>query len=202
MDKVKRKTILKKKKTAKKVAKSSSKKVKLKNNSDEAEGLLTISELAEHLQITHSRITTLITRGKITVAKRVGRRKFFDLETAKKEYANSKTVVGSKKGGKGGEEPFEPKTYQGLTVADAERQEKYYKAHLAKVKYEKEKGALVEIGQVKKEAYETARKVRDALTAIPGKICHELASETDPNKIEFKLLKEINLALEELAKDE
>lgn len=99
-------------------------------------------------------------------------------------------------------EKVAPKTFDGLTFADAERQEKVYKARMAQLKFEESAGNLISTEKVKLAAFEIARKTRDAILSIPGKVAHELAAETDPHRLEHTLFKELNQALEKLVTTE
>ena len=93
---------------------------------------------------------------------------------------------------------YQPKTFEGLTTQDAERQEKVYKARLAQLKYLEQSGELIKVDDVKKQAFETNRKVRDIIMSIPARFSHEFAAETDPHTLEIKLKKELTAALAEL----
>lgn len=93
--------------------------------------------------------------------------------------------------------PQGARTYNGLTTADAERQEKFYKAELAKLKFQEQAGQLMETEKVKKAAFEVGRKIRDNMMSIAAKHAHELAAETDPHTLEVLLTKKINEALGE-----
>jgi hypothetical protein len=57
------------------------------------------------------------------------------------------------------------------------------------------KGELVEIEQVKKDAFDTGRKVRDAMMNIPDRISPLLATEKKENKVRKILTTEIKNAL-------
>lgn len=70
-----------------------------------------------------------------------------------------------------------------------------YQAELARLDYEEKQGTLVNAEAVKKEAFRTARLVRDAMLNIADRIASELASETDSFAVHKKLTNEIRTAL-------
>lgn len=73
-----------------------------------------------------------------------------------------------------------------------------YQARLAKIIYEEKIGKLVPSEQVRLEAFELARTVRDAVLNIPNRISSEIASETEPVKVHAMLTRALTEALEEL----
>lgn len=70
-----------------------------------------------------------------------------------------------------------------------------YQAELARLEYEEKQGTLVNAEAVKKEAFRTARLVRDAMLNIPDRIAAELAAETDAFAAHKRLTDEIRTAL-------
>ncbi len=73
------------------------------------------------------------------------------------------------------------------------------KGLLSHLKYQQEIGDLVEAEQVRHEAFEVARRTRDALLAIGERVAPVLAAENDSAKIHELLNREIRQACEELA---
>ncbi|WP_168464779.1 hypothetical protein [Wolbachia endosymbiont of Ctenocephalides felis wCfeT] len=71
---------------------------------------------------------------------------------------------------------------------------------LLEAKAKAEIGELVSIEEVKREAFNTARVVRNNLLNIPDRVSALLASMNEAEKIHEKLTKEIRTALEELPK--
>ena len=70
---------------------------------------------------------------------------------------------------------------------------------MKKLEYEEKSGDLLKKDAVKKSAFETGRKVRDAILNIPDRVGAELASITDVFIVKEKLSKELIQALEELS---
>lgn len=73
-----------------------------------------------------------------------------------------------------------------------------YKARILKLDYEKKKGELISIDEVKKQAFDVGRILRNAFLNIPPKISAELAVETNPRKVEAILDDEIRRAIKEM----
>lgn len=72
---------------------------------------------------------------------------------------------------------------------------------LLEAKAKAEIGELVAIEEVKREAFNTARVVRNNLLNVPDRVSELLASITDAKKIHELLTKEIKTALESLSKE-
>lgn len=72
---------------------------------------------------------------------------------------------------------------------------------LLEAKAKAEIGELVSIEEVKTEAFNTARVVRNNLLNVPDRVSELLASITDAKKIHELLTKEIKTALESLSKE-
>lgn len=92
----------------------------------------------------------------------------------------------------------EPTGNAQIDTVNARAKKEAYDAELARLKVEKEKAKLVEVDEVKAEAFKLARAVRDALLNIPDRVAGELAAETDEFKIHKRLTEEIRQACEEL----
>lgn len=85
------------------------------------------------------------------------------------------------------------------SAIESERKKKHYDAELARLKFEKEAGKLLDASKVEKESFKVARVVRDAILAIPARMSAELAGMTNPFEIEALLEKEFRTALENLS---
>lgn len=90
---------------------------------------------------------------------------------------------------------------QGISYADARAVRENYQARLAKLNYEEKLGRLVEAEQVKKQAFDLARTLRNSLLVVPDRISHELAAETDSNRVHLKLTQAIIEVLEQVSSD-
>lgn len=74
-----------------------------------------------------------------------------------------------------------------------------YKAELAKLALEEEKGKLVRASKVKKEAFECARRTRNKVLSVVDRVSGIIAAESDEIKIKEILDKELREVLEELS---
>lgn len=166
-----------------------------------------ISEFSRRIGVTRRRVQLAIDQGKVKT-KVVKGKKVIDLEAGKKAWDDNMSEIARKKNASGKKKEkaapknTEPKTFEGLTLADAERQEKVYKARQAQLKYNEQAGKLVDVDLVKRIGFEIGRTVRDDILQIPSRIAHELASETDPHIIENRLTKELNESLAKLSEAE
>ncbi len=95
--------------------------------------------------------------------------------------------------------PVVPEPQTGPSYAQSRAIREAYQARLAKLEYEEKSGKLVPVDQVKADAFNAARQVRDALLNISGRIAHQLAHEKDPARISARIDDEIREALSGLA---
>lgn len=79
-----------------------------------------------------------------------------------------------------------------------ERRE-HYQAELAKLEVDLKRGELVSAESVKKEAFNLAKTVREALINIPDRVANQFAAESDSQAIHMALAHEIQSALERLS---
>ena len=162
---------------------------------------MTTAEFAKELNLTQRTIQDAIKVGRIPAEKVDGKWVVTDPEAAKSEYMKHTSIVAARKKAKqrAADEPV-VKTDSGelIGIGEAERREKVAKAKLAEIKVDEAKGKLVDAKKVQAEAFNLARKVRDAILNVPGRISHELAVTTDPHSVEVLLKKELIQSLEEL----
>ena len=71
-------------------------------------------------------------------------------------------------------------------------------AEIKRLEALEKRGELVSVIKVQHQAFELARRVRDALLLIPQNISPEIACETDPAQCELILERELRRALEDL----
>lgn len=88
------------------------------------------------------------------------------------------------------------------SLAASRAKREAYEAELARLKYEQQAGTLVEAEAVKKEAFKTARIIRDGMLNIPDRVSAELVGATDSFVIHRRLTEEIRKALETALGDE
>lgn len=90
----------------------------------------------------------------------------------------------------------------GASYAESRAKREAYNAELARLELEEKQGTLVDAEQVKKDAYATARQVRDGMLNIPDRVAAELAALTDQFEVHRRLTEEIRKALETALSDQ
>ena len=85
--------------------------------------------------------------------------------------------------------------------ADSRAVREAFVARLAKLDYEERQGKLVEADKVRLQAFELARKVRDALLAIPDRVASTCAHETSEHEVHKLISDEIVQVLQRLTED-
>lgn len=81
------------------------------------------------------------------------------------------------------------------TLVEAQRHATLERARKLRMENEVTEGRLVAVGQVAKEAFESARIIREAFLNLPARLAGELAAETDAAKIHLRLEREIHACL-------
>lgn len=89
----------------------------------------------------------------------------------------------------------------GLNYAESRALREAYQARLSKLEFEERSGKLVNVDQVKVEAFKTHRRIRDALLNIPDRCGPHLAALSDPSECHAYLLEEIVAVLKQLSSD-
>ncbi len=87
----------------------------------------------------------------------------------------------------------------GPTMAEAQRAREVYRAERERLALLREKEELLPAEAVKKEAFNLAKTIREALLNIPDRVANQFAAETDPQAVHLLLTGEISQALEQLA---
>ncbi len=168
--------------------------------------ITSLRQFAKMVGVSHTAIEKAIKAGRIPKAAvyrdAAGKHKIYDVALAKKSFAaNSDPAKVKVKPEPEAEEPPVDKA-QAETYNKSRTIKEVYGARKAKLEYETMAGELVEKRKVKMEAFNVARKVRDAMLNIPSRMSAQLAAETDPHKVHTILEQEIVQALEELAREE
>lgn len=105
-----------------------------------------------------------------------------------------------------------PKTAQALKAAinalpddaipelnESRARREHYQAELAKLQVATQRRELVPVEEVKKDAFQIGRSVREALANLADRLSHQLAGETDPAVIHQLLSEEHRDALSAIA---
>jgi hypothetical protein len=156
---------------------------------------------------THASVLKAINTGRLTErsARKVGDRWYIDPAIADLEWAGA---TDSTRGGNGPGRVQSPppraeeeaSSDPGLAnvpsrnVSRAIREA--YMARLARVEFERETGARVLADDVRKEAFEQGRRLRDALMNIPDRISNELAALAEPALVHLSLSNALRDALD------
>ena len=153
--------------------------------------LLTVKEFAKEIGRSWGAVHYAIKVGRLKAVSK-GNTRYVDLISGKKEWAENTNKKMSEKSKSKTQtiirmEKVEPEKYEGQTTAQADRKDKVFKAKLSELKFQEQSGELVSVKQVRLEAFEIGRKVRNAIMNVPGKTAHELVAITDPHKMENRM---------------
>lgn len=175
--------------------------------------LLTFADYARHRGISKQAVSLAVKEGRISVVvDPVNGGRKIDPEVADHEWVkNSDQDMVRNQSTRGkpkkpqvvhqpGAIPNQAKEKGIPPLADSKAIKEAFLARIAKLQYEIQSKSLIPVEEVRKSAFNTARIVRDSLLNLPDRIAHELAAETDPHKIHFRITEEIIQALEELTR--
>ena len=150
-------------------------------------------ELAEELGITQARISQMKSQGRFdgcfTV---VGNKIQWNKEEAIRTFKEGNPMVSVSPTRKDSAELEIP------SFNESRAKSEHFRAELARLDLEVKEEQLVEVSRVQREAFSSARAVRDALSNIPDRVSNQMAAETDPVVIHQTLTEEIRKALESL----
>jgi hypothetical protein len=97
---------------------------------------------------------------------------------------------------KGVELPADPGD---MTLNEVKVFKEFFQGRLAQLEFRKKNAELIEVEVVQREAFEEARRVKDALLSLPHKLSVRLVGKGDPKEIETILDVEFRQILEELS---
>lgn len=168
---------------------------------------ISIGEFARRLGVSRSAVQYGIKKGRVTL-KDVDGKRLIAAAAGRKQWAAHTDKIASDKAKKKKKKivvtniPYEapPKFDKegAMTIAEADRRDKVNRAKLSDLKYKEQAKELVHVDKVQREGFLLARKTRDAVMQVPSRFAHELAVITDPHKIEIKLTKLLQKALQKL----
>jgi hypothetical protein len=167
---------------------------------------MTQAQYAKHRQISQPRIAKLIRVGKLNGAyRKKGRRYFINPAKADQLLDQNLNPIYRDAGPGRPEEkagaPLPTKSSNGRSMAEATRNLTWLRVALTKLKYDKERGALVPKDQVARQATNVGLLVRTHLESLPAKIAPELAGMRSPKKIAERLQHEMRVVLTALSHD-
>jgi len=122
-------------------------------------------------------------------------------EVLKKEQEELKKLMADVKSAEGDAEETEQENtdFGGMPAIQIRLFKEFYMGKLAKLEFEKKKGEVIAIEEVKNKVFEAYRTVRDGLIGIPARLCARLAYENDPHKCRTMMEEEINRQLSNLS---
>lgn len=143
---------------------------KTKNEIKKAKITISTREFAKAVGVTQRTVLEAIERGRLKeciVSDRKGQRKAYQLDPVigEKEWKANCDEYQIKK---------EPQELKGPTLTGLRTVHEGYKAQLAQLDLEEKKGNLVQVSDVKMQAYEMGRLVRDSILSVPPRIAAEL----------------------------
>ncbi len=97
------------------------------------------------------------------------------------------------------ENAAKPKADSAGPMVEAQRTVAIERARALKLSNDLKAGGLMPLSDVKREAFESARIIREGLLNLPSRLAPELAAETDPQKVFARLDAEIRAALNAIA---
>ncbi len=173
--------------------------------------LLNQNQLAKRLNLTKGRISQLKSEGRLNSAQvtdPITKRVLFSLEKVLVALSISENSIKQNENealledlDDEDQEEHDDDNLDERAAYDRSRAKKMrYTAELERLEYEKLKGNLISNEQVEKEAFECARRVREALTNMPDRLSSELAATSSEIEVHKILTNEINQVLEELSK--
>jgi hypothetical protein len=172
--------------------------------------LISLREYARRRGISHVAVQRAVNAGRIrTVDGKI------DAELADREWRENtdpskprNRITGRPKQARTPGEPSEPMDFGGADggsgtasgYARARAAREVAQAQLARLELEQKRGTLVEADQVRAAAFNTARRARDQLLAIPERLAAILAATTDAGEVLAILEREIETVCEELSR--
>jgi phage terminase Nu1 subunit (DNA packaging protein) len=155
--------------------------------------ICTTKELAEALGVTTGRISQLKTQGRFDGCFMVvGNKIEWDKDAAIKVFQEGNPLVSTSPTRRKSEDLEIP------SFNESRAKSEHFRAELARLDLEVKEDQLVEVSRVQREAFTSARAVRDALGNIPDRVSNQLAAESDSVVIHQILTEEIRKALETL----
>ena len=175
---------------------------------------MTPAELQKHLGVNSKTMWRAEKTGKIQ-STMIDSRKMFHVGTTLKSWvANTKMItaqnkdlmermskeVKHKEQIKENEKPPLDSAYPELPdYSDSKKKTEHFTAKTKELEFKKRSGELVLKKDVEKNYFEFSRKLRDDILGLPSRLSSDLALESDPQKVELFLTKELNKFLEGLA---
>lgn len=122
-------------------------------------------------------------------------------EALKQEQEELKKIMADVKSAEGSTQDNDQDItdFAGMPAAQIRLFKEYYLGKLAKLDFEKKKGEVISIEEVKNQVFQAYRTVRDGMLGIPARLSSRLAYETDPHTCRTMMEEEINRQLNSLS---
>ncbi len=157
----------------------------------EARTIGSVTQYAKHRGVTQPLVSQYIRSGRLRDSvRKIGKDKYeIDFELADKEWdSHIKNSRGTE--------------IKGPTYAQSRAIREAYTAQLSKLDYQERSGQVLLAGDVRREAFQQGRRIRDAILAIPDRYAALLAAETDEVKIKQFLDRELRKLMGDFIGDE
>lgn len=169
--------------------------------------LLGIRAYARHRLVSHSAVRKAIATGRLSraVVREPGEDPKIDRDVADLEWKLSTDPAQQREpGGQGklfqdGRGRDARGSEEGLTYARSRAVRETINAQLAQLELDRERGRLVERDDVRAQAFETGRRVRDRLLGIGVRLGPVVAGRSDPTECQKLIDAEVDAALSELS---
>ncbi len=119
----------------------------------------------------------------------------------KMDTAAAKLPLSSSGAGPGAGSDVQPAGGAGPSYAQSRAVRELFSARLAKLEFEQRSGRLVDVDELKVEAFKVHRRIRDSILNIPDRCAPQLAAMSDAVDIHAFLLAEITAVLRQLSAD-
>lgn len=163
----------------------------------------TLADLARRLHVSRPAVTQGVRRGRFprsVVHDATGRPAVVDMDLAEHEWrATTKRLSNGRPPSTNttGAVPLGTT----ITLTEAQRQVAIERARQLKIANDIRQGQLIDANQAAKDAFESARVLREAVLNLPARLAPELAAETDATRIFTRLDAELRQALEWVSKE-
>lgn len=151
-----------------------------------------------------------VTRQAVTKAARAGRivlhNGMVNPEEADADWSRNSVHMRKSGGGRprrdSGPPPESPNVLQGIpSLATSNAMRTAWLARLARLDYERRSGKLVELDLVRRHAFESARRARDLLMAIPDRAAPLITGLSDQAEVHRIIREEVERAVQELQRE-
>lgn len=176
---------------------------------------MSLRAYAKRVGVSVEAVSQAIKAGRLTksVTRESGKPKIADAELADREWAANtdqskprNAITGDPKHRRAAGEPMKPMANDGVgdgkgpTYQQSRAIREAYMARLAKLEFDEKSGRTVSADAVRIAIFNTARKARDMLMAVPDRVAPLVVGQTDQHEIHRILMDEVRRIAAEVAK--